>query len=359
MSDNELMNEYAYVLVKATAAKSKLLKPAQLQDLLQAGSVQEFKSRFASIQRDISVDEIENSSDLEATFHDIFFRYMATLFKMAPYELQVLLGAYLQRYEVENLKNLLVSKIVTIEPDTFMTRQYQQVDKILHLSEIARNALQVKTIKEVVFLYQRTKYGEVLREIESRYEKTKEIFFIYALLDKFYIDELRGTSSTSEQLLGTQEYAISNFTGVLVDMYNVTIVLRGFQTHLEWDEIEVFLTAPVDMFKVSKDDLKAIFDAAGDRQKTADLLLSLSKRYSGGAKFVARIDPDLGLISIDHFFRRVSLAYLNYDQGSEIGVVMSFVVQKEIEVENLVTIYEGIKQEFDRDELKRLLLLEV
>ncbi|HME54505.1 MAG TPA: V-type ATPase subunit [Candidatus Lokiarchaeia archaeon] len=359
MAESEIFDDYTYVLVKIAAAKGALIDRQKFLELADSKNLEEFKSKLASMQKDLSSEIIHTSKDLEGSCRSVFFNYIQKIVQNCPFTCQTFVKYFLQKYQIENLKTVLAGKIANIDEMTLKERINFQIETIFHSERLIRDALHVAKFEDVVFLYSRTPYHEILREIQKRYEGTKEIFFIYALLDRYYI---RILYKTIEDNRWSQEEldVIKMYSGTLADFYNLSMVLRGINHNFEWNEIEVLLTGPNETYKIKHDDLKVIHRIGKDSTKIADELKNLGKRYSGGGAFVFSIDPAHVINSLKKFYFHIQLSFLKkrmLNEGYEFAQIIAFILRKEAEIDNIITILEGIKTETDRETIKEYLLI--
>lgn len=361
MAESEIFDDYTYVLVKIAAAKGVLINNRQFLELVESKNLDEFKSKLASVQKDLSAEVIHGSKDLEVSCRNVFFNYILKIVQNCPFTCQTFVMNYLQKYQIENIKIVLAGKIANIDEMTLRERINFQVEAIFHMENLIRDALHVGKFEDVIFIYSRTPYHEILREIQKRYEATKEIFFIYALLDRFYIRSLYKTiedNRWSQQELDV----IKIYAGTMADFYNLSMVLRGINNNFEWNEVEVLLTGLNETFKIKHDDLKAIHRIGKDSVKVADELKALGKLYPGGSTFTFSIDPAHVINSLKKFYYNVQLSYLRkrlLNEGYEFAEIISFILRKEAEIDNIITILEGIKTDTDRETLKEYLIIQV
>jgi len=362
MAINEVIDDYAFILVKLAAAKERMIKLDRLMDLTMSKDLDDFKLRLSRDQEDLPADIIKNSKDLEESFRDIFFNYIHMMIHDAPRSCQLFVFTFVQKYETDNLKNLIVGKIANIEEKSIKERIIFQVETILHTDKIIKDALKAGSLEEIIYLYRKTQYYDILRELGNRYKTTKEVFFIHALLDQYYIKLFN--QFLHKRVHGGREYGeiLKFFVGTLTDFYNLSMVIRGLSYAFEWSEVELLLTTATETFKVKIDDIKRIHKIGDNKEEIVNELKKFGARYPGGDKLVSLIYPDRIVQSLKKFYFNMQLLHLKsfkFQKGNEISQVIAFLLRKEMEIDNLVTVFEGIKNDFDRISLKEYLITEV
>lgn len=362
MSITELIDDYSYILVKISAAKAKMVSYEQMMKLIESRDMSEFKNILSNIEQDISPSLINSSKDLEKSFHGIFFDYLETLIKNSPRECQEFLLKYLQKYELENLKDLVVGKLIGIDANTIRERIFLKVEDILHTTEIIEDAIKMDSLKEVIFLYRKTQYHELLHELESRYEATGELFFIYALLDRFYIQDFNNLLHEHAKWRSIEKKIARFFIGTLTDSYNLNIVLRGINHDFQWGEIELLLVDGKHAYVIGEDKLQDLYKIGKNKDEIFKKVKNYLENYTYSQKALKVLKKSMLIHSIRTFYHNLTIAYFNtlkFKSGHELSEVIAFMIRKEVEIDNLVTIMEGVKNNYDRDKLKKYLIKEV
>jgi vacuolar-type H+-ATPase subunit C/Vma6 len=362
MSVNEIIDDYAYVLVRLAAAKDRMISFNKFLDLINSKNIEEFKTKLVTIEKDLPAEVIRNSKDLEASCRDIFFNYVHMLIHNAPRLCQVFILYYIQKYEVENLKTVIVGKVANINDTAVKERINFQIENIMHTEKLINDALHAAKFEDILYIYKSTQYYPVLREIMNRYNSTNEVFFIYALLDRYYIRNFNRLLVDGFHWTKQQKDVIRFYIGTLSDYYNLSMVFRGMNYEFEWSEVELILTLSSETYKIKLDDIKQIHENRNSPAKIGDLIKKFVKRYPNGADLVTIIDPTHIINSLKMFFFNIQTRYLKskkFASGYELGKVILFLIQKEAEIDTLVTIFEGIKTDYDRESIKQYLITEV
>nr|MDO8118352.1 V-type ATPase subunit [Candidatus Sigynarchaeota archaeon] len=364
MATSQLFDDYAYVSVKVVSAKSKLLKPHHVLELLSAGTVTEFISRFTTMQKTLNElvpEQVHNSTDLERTLRDAFFKYMVMLVNHSPEECAGLLIQYLQKYEIENLKTLLASKIVNLDATALRDGLYFQVEAMLHSDKIIRGAMNAQTLEEIIYLYRKTSYHDVLHDVETRYKKTNELFFVYAILDRFYIENLSRYYQAHEHAF--KNHAIfERFIGLLIDVYNITMVVRSVNHGFEWREAEILLVPDNAASKVGIKQLHGLHEIGPDPEGMERKIRSIIGSHAWTKPYTSliiqeRIGHSLKSYLYVSLLKACQIPIRNDSSTAESSLarVLSFVIRKEMEIENILTIFKGVQHGFDVNMIKKYL----
>ncbi|MHA1999307.1 MAG: V-type ATPase subunit [Promethearchaeota archaeon] len=365
MEIHEYNETYAFVLVKIASARSKTIKPRSMDILIDSKNIDDFKRKLSEMYADTPADLLTSSKDLEQTFHQVFFKYGMNIVKNAPKECQEFLIKYFQKYEVENLKNLLISKLVNVDSSSVKENLFFEVEKMLKTSKLMIRALKSETIEEIIYMYRNTRFHKIIHEIEERYNHTHEVFFVYSLLDKFFIEDFNGLLERHHKWTRSQRDLISFFIGTLTDYYNLSTVFRSINHDFSWNEIELVITSESLFHKITLRDLKSIFEKRKEPNAVAafqEILVRIARRYQYGSNFEEIFQNSRYVPSLKQFYYNIQLKETNslrFKGEHGIGEVIMFIIKKEIEIDNLVMIFEGIKNKFDREEIREFLIKEV
>lgn len=357
---SERIDNYAYILVRITAARGRLLRVDQLEDLTKCVSVDDFKLKLASSKQDMSAETINNSKDLEKAFQDVLFDYINLIINNAPHECQEFVMQYIEKYAIENLKALVVGKILSTSESELKERIFFPVERIMRTEKTILEALRHAELEQVLYIYKRTRYGELLKDIVSQYEKTREVFFVYALLDKHYIENLNLMLLYHTHWSHASRDFVKIFVGTLTDFYNLVCAIRGQMNDFTQTEIRIITTPAQFHYRVYYDDFNTLYKQGSDKEKIAEILKNILRRYPCGAKYTDIISPDRIMRSLRQFYYRVLLTQVRknrFEQGQELGGIIAFLIEKEAELDNLVTIFEGVKNNIDPETIRSFLRL--
>ncbi|MHA1792186.1 MAG: V-type ATPase subunit [Promethearchaeota archaeon] len=353
----------AYIIIKVAAAKNKLINKNQFLELASSENIEQYKEKLVEIEKDISSTVVESSKDLEKTLYQIFFNYASTLIKYSPKDCQYVLINYIQKYEIENLKNLLIGKLVNIDYGTINERLFYEIEEILHTEKLIKTAMKVSTIEEMIYLYRATEYHDILHEIETRYRRTKEVFFIYAYLDRYFVDNLGSSLPVHKYMDPSNEsFFVGLIIGTLVDFYNISTIMRAAFHEFTWEEVEILLTSSNSFYKVKMNDLKNLYEISRDNERCYEAFKKICLRYPSGQKYVDIIEKKILLHSLKKFYFNIRAYHsklMKIKNLFDIGNILMFLMEKETEIQNLVTIFEGIKNDIPRKELENYLIYKV
>ncbi len=347
-------------MVRITAARGKLIRAEQLTDLSKCTSIEEFKLKLVGFQSDTSADIMNSSKDLERTFHDVFFKYINLIIYNAPHECQEFVIQYVEKYAIDNLKTLIVGKILDMNEKDLKERIFFPIEQIMKTEALIAEAVKHAKMENVLYLYKHTKYGELLKDIVSQYEKTREIFFIYALLDKYYIENLNLMLIYHAHWSRSNKDFIRIFVGTFTDFYNLVCAIRGQINGLNQAETRIIRVNAQFEYKVYYDDFTRLYSQGSDREKIVNVLKDILRRYPCGNEFVDLLSPDRIMTSLRQFYHNVLIKQVRlhrFEPGHELGEVIAFLLEKEAEIDNLITIFEGVKNNIEPQTIKSNLRL--
>lgn len=358
MATGELIDDASFVHVKTRAELSRVLTREQYISMLEADTIDAIDPAIAAAAG-LPPDTGPDMPRLEVRLREQLIATVARLAKTAPAPIQAAIIAYVERYQVENLKMLFIGKLARASDASISERVMVPVATLTGTTSITREAIRASSIDEVVLLFRHTPYRAILREVARRYRATGEVFYIHALLDRFFV-QLYDTRATAHGKLNDGDARVMNhMASILADQYNISMAIRGYNNGFHWDEVEVLLVQGNG--KITTSDVLELFTMAGDPATLQAALRRLAARYRDGDRLARLITSTRPVHSVNTFFFNTALSLFKRarrETGSTLADIMTLILMKEAQIENLITIIEGVKNDYDRSELASYLTLE-
>ena len=255
-------------------------------------------------------------------------------------QLYDLIARYLRRYDVWNLKTVLRGTYSDVDAETVRD------DLILagELSEQRLHALvELGSIDQVIEQLDRTRYGDALGAAYDAYLSSELLFPLENALDRTYysqlVDELPG---------GQQTRAYTEFLTAEVDFTNIMNLLRLSRSGASLDPSAYFLEGgalfrleTVDTLVKNPDELVATIRAS-----------SYGDRLSG---MLTLIERGQSLIPAEHALEAALLETadsLGYENPLSVTPVLSFILAKRREVDNIRAVARGREAGLDVETLE-------
>lgn len=338
--------KYSYPNAKIRAMKGSLLTSENFLSLLNAGSYHEFllivqttwyKSVFPEEGGELSLSLFTNS-----LYKSVFSDYVKVIHAVDG-ELQRFFILLYQQYELTNLKTILrglCSRLSTDEilPLLLPTEKYTLFSK--------QDVLALQDVLEVIDHLQGSFFEYPLNRAIRRFEKEREFFPLEMSLELYYY---RTLWDNTEKLPEEERRIVQEILGMLIDILNVSWIIRLKERyHFSPEEILNYTIHHGYAFKLK--DRRRLAEARG----VSEILT-----YLQHSPYRKAISGDESIETLHIVLSRFVLSRLQtYFQGQpfQIGVILGYLILKEFEVSDLITIAEAKKYGLSFEQSKQYVI---
>lgn len=211
---------------------------------------------------------------LEGAINRTLVRRNRQALEAAPFAGKPLVGAYLRRWDIENIALILSSKAQNRpvkEAEQFLVSS-RDIPAGLFGGQMTlddfRLVLQQPTLETTVQSLVKFGYGAVLLPLLDAYERTKDIFPLLQALDRLYYASLLDSS----KFFQGDEWVVRLFVRSEVDVRNVTLLLKGKDAGLP---AEVVLERFIDGGELPRGAVDELYGA----RTVPELVTALETRY--------------------------------------------------------------------------------
>ncbi len=173
---------------------------------------------------DYNIMEIE-----QALFH-ILIKLIGRILYFSPDNMKLFLKAYLLKYEISNIKQIILGSIIGISKSEKSKRINYLVEEYLERSDFIKDLLEITSLEEIQFYMKNTRYNKPIREGILYFKNTNEIFILEAFLDKLYYENLILTKHFYDK---KEKAMISLFIDYSAEVYNLRILSRAIINHFD------------------------------------------------------------------------------------------------------------------------------
>jgi len=344
---------YSNVLVKIGAERNLLLSEEKMQSLTQCKNLDEFASELKeTIYSEIltKVSQPYSARKFERALREKLIETICKIMLNSPEIVHDFLEVYLLKFEIENLKTILRAASIGLSFEEIRDRVYLQVEDFLKRREIFTKAMMAINVRSVVEVLRSTEYGPLLMAGLKRYEETGSIKPFEILLDKMFYQKLGDALSNLPKK--EQRYALF-YVSLENDGFNLCTILRA--KNLGYDPHWIRMAISRYSFNVSEEVVENLVMA--DDFESA-LKIAMQTYY--GKFFIHGETPEEIVSRAEKAFRESVFTYAKKTRVgdlSNVGVVLGFLIQKEVEVRNLTVISLGIEYGWKSDNILAMLLL--
>ncbi|MEW6380322.1 MAG: V-type ATPase subunit [bacterium] len=333
--------QYSYVNTKLRALKSRLLGPADYENLLGVSGSSGLSECLRSTAYGPLLGQVAASYDglIQLFYQDLFDCY-AKVIRSLPGNRRRLIQHLYQKYELENLKAI----VRTICQGKSKDGVEQLLVPIVEPQSFSPEALlHSRSMEEVLIQLRRTCYYRPLKNALYRFEEEKETFPLEMALDLSYYNQLWKIIAS---LSRGERKIVRSILGIQMDILNITWIFR-FKDIYHFSPEEILNYGLTQGCHISPELRKKLAFSVDRKDVITNLAMTPYK--------VLLDNPDIR----DAETCSILLwRYLRAEAGRNwlgfpfhIGVVLAYVLFKEIEVRDLISITEAKRLNLSREML--------
>ncbi len=249
-----------------------------------------------------NLDFKENTiEDIEVALKNNYIKLIGKILHYSPQNMRIFLRNYLLSYEIQNLKQIIISLILGINQEEKRKRINFLVEEYLDNTEFIEELLKFTSLDEIQLFLKRTKYNIAIREGILYFKKNKEIFILEAFLDQFYYKQLNVQLANLNK---KEKTMISLFVKYKTEIYNINMIFRGIKNNIDRKLLSQFLVDSYLFLNESKLDRLLNLD-------NLDEFISVIEEY---LKNIKEIKPFFIRLRINqkHLIRSIEQFYITY-----------------------------------------------
>ena len=182
--------------------------------------------------KDYTIEEIEGALNYN------YILLVGKIMHFSPLNMRSFLKRYLMKFEIENLKIIIISLIIGRTKEEKRNDINFLAEEYLDNSDLIEELLKASTLDEIQILLKRTPYNIAIREGILYLKKNKEIFVLEAFLDQLYYKHLQ---LQTQNLNKKEKIMISLFVKYKTEIYNLNLIYRGIKNNIERSLLKQFL----------------------------------------------------------------------------------------------------------------------
>ncbi len=179
-----------------------------------------------------SIEEIERE-----LFH-IYIKLIGKIMIVSPRNIRIFLRSYLLKYEIMNIKRVLLGTILGMSITEKNQLVNNLVEDLLGNTAFMKDFIEISSLDEIQLFMRPTKFNEAIREGILYFKNTNEIFVLEAFLDRLYYDNLQ---QEMEFLNKKEKEMISFYIKYSSEIYNLNLIYRGIRNNIDRKLLSQFL----------------------------------------------------------------------------------------------------------------------
>lgn len=174
--------------------------------------------------KEYSIEEIEK------TLSRFYIKLIGKIIYYSPVGLRRFLQDFLLKYEIRNVKRIILSSIVGIPLTEKEKKDILFVEKYLDNTDFIKNLLEISSLDEIQLYMRGTKYYRIVREGIHFFNKNNEIFILDAFLDQLYYKNL---VEKKNKFPKKEKKMIYTFIDYITEIYNLNVIFRGIKNNID------------------------------------------------------------------------------------------------------------------------------
>ncbi len=291
---------YAFSLIKIGFLKQLIMDDTTLQKLEEITEIKQFIEYISVFYPGLTFKSYTIEDIEKALFHT-YIKLIGKILYISPKTMRIFLRNYLLKYEIMNIKHIILGTILGISTDEKNSMVNMLVEKYLNNANFMTELIEITSLETIQLFMKPTLYNKVIREGILYFKKTNEIFVLEAFLDQLYYENLK-----KEMRLLTQKEKtmISSYINYVSEIYNLNVIYRGIKNNIDKNLLLQFLVKTY-LFMNEKKLKDLVFS------NDVDEFIVVFKKFLTNIK---ELKSSLSHSSLDeeHFIWSVEKIYLDY-----------------------------------------------
>jgi len=254
-----------------------------LQELKKLKNIQEIIDFIRPYYPDINISKFQ-IGEIERALYHIYIKLIGKIMLVSPISMRNFLKFYLLKYEIMNIKQLIIGSIVGLTKKEKSKNINFLVEEYLDNTDFIKKLSELSDLSEIQLLMRKTKYNKAIREGILYFKNNNEIFVLEAFLDRLYYENLL----KQKRIYNKKERTIINsFINLIIEIYNLKMIYRGIKNKIE-PKILIqfivhnyqFLNRQVIKNLINLKDVDVFFDKVEGYLKSVADIKDLTKRIS-------------------------------------------------------------------------------
>jgi vacuolar-type H+-ATPase subunit C/Vma6 len=242
-----------------------------------------------------TIEEIE-----KALFHT-YIKLIGRIINISPRTMKLFLRNYLLKYEIMNIKRVILGSILGKNTDEKLSMVNMLVEKYLDNTDFMKDLIEIPSLEGIQLYMKPTIYNKVIREGILYFRKTNEIFVLEAFLDQLYYNNLKDEVKFLTQ---KEKVMILPFIKYISEIYNLRLLYRGIKNNIEKN---LLLQLLIDNYLFIDEKLLKMLIKIEDQDEFKKVLIQYlsTKKELKSSLVQSSFDKE-------HFIWSIEKIYLNY-----------------------------------------------
>ncbi len=212
-----------YTYIKIEYLKRLIIEEEFLPKLKTFNTIVDFIEYILPYYPEIKVSDYTIAEIEQALFH-VLIKLIGKIMYFSPENMRLFLRSILLKYEISNIKQIILGSIVGMTKAEKSKRINFLVEEYLEHSNFIQDLLEISNLDEIQLYMKKTRYNKAIREGVLYFKNTNEIFVLEAFLDKLYYENLILTKPLYDR---KERDMIALFIDYSIEVYNLRMLSRA------------------------------------------------------------------------------------------------------------------------------------
>jgi V/A-type H+/Na+-transporting ATPase subunit C len=345
--------QYAPVLAKIGAERSKLLSEVKIKALFESKNLSEVAAQLRETTYQEQVVRIApplSGRKLERAYNENLIDAYLKILEYAPKHAIQFLGLRLLRLEIEHIKAIIKATNAKLSAEEKLAKIFFPVEDYLGHHAKIEEAAKASKVAAVVHSFKGTPYYFALAAGLKNFEETGLTSSFDFYIDKYYYDMLY---ENFKALSGGEQRHAEFYASHESDAFTLLTILRGKLLCIDPDKLRLII--PECTFTLPAKKIEALTSAV-DFEGVLKIVLETPygkyfNRFQNKHETISNAEKVLKKAVFKHAQASVITETFN------IEMPLAFITQKEVEVHNLVALTLGLEAGLKPENIRNLLLL--
>ncbi|MFX1419914.1 MAG: V-type ATPase subunit, partial [Promethearchaeota archaeon] len=224
-----IVPSYAFTLIKISFLKQLIMDEIAIQKLEDITEIKQFIESISVFYPGLVIESYTIEDIEKALFHT-YIKLIGRIIYISPETMRHFLRNYLMKYEIMNIKRIILGTILGMSIDEKSSMVNLLVEKYLDNTDFIKELIEIPSLEEIQAFMKPTTYNKIIREGILYFRKTNEIFVLESFLDQLYYNNLK---SKIKFLTKKEKVMISPFIKYISEIYNMRLIYRGIKNNIE------------------------------------------------------------------------------------------------------------------------------
>ena len=182
--------------------------------------------------KEFSIEEVE-----KALFHTLI-KIIGKIMLFSPVTMRNFLRTYLLKYEIINIKQIILGSIVGLSFEEKSNNTNFLVEKYLENTGFIKDLIQISNLDEIQLFMRGTRYHKAVKEGILYFKNTHEIFVLEAFLEQLYYKTL---VEDKKKYAKKENQILSTIIDCITEIYNLNMIYRGIKNNIDRKLLVQFL----------------------------------------------------------------------------------------------------------------------